>query len=172
MFRKATALSSQASCIKLFQRCYAAPVTPPGRMQKTKSSGALGGDIRNEVIRRALFDAPLRKVPESTAEELEQDRVINMAWDLYTREKRDAHQKQLTIKYLRMVDASNELKALSPELFQATQTKKQSILFPHQLKIPTLTPGNTIWNYTSQTKSTADSNAALELKEQKKSAKK
>ncbi|KAI0244274.1 hypothetical protein L0F63_005816, partial [Massospora cicadina] len=146
---------------------YATSESKPQKSQKGKTS--LGGDSRNDIICRSLFDAPLRDNLELTEIEIEQDRVINMAWDLYTNEKREAHLQQLKIKYLRMVDASNALIALSPELFKTTLRKEPSTdIFPNQLKIPTLTPGNTIWNYKSQTKVDSEAAAAKELKCEKK----
>ncbi|KAJ9080905.1 hypothetical protein DSO57_1019986 [Entomophthora muscae] len=101
MFRHLAYFPAKPGCAKLFWRGYAAPQTKQTKANKGNMS--IGGDSRNEIIRRSLFDAPLRQVPEPTEVELEQDRVIQMAWDLYVKEKRDAHVNQGIVKYLRMV---------------------------------------------------------------------
>lgn len=103
-------------------------------------------DTRNDIIRKALFDAPLREVDEFDAEELKRHEIIESAWELYSSNKRAEHQAQLNSKYLRMQQAANKLSELNEELYKASQVANHSLLFPKQMKIPTETPANVIWN--------------------------
>ncbi|KAI9298474.1 hypothetical protein K502DRAFT_278346, partial [Neoconidiobolus thromboides FSU 785] len=105
------------------------------------------GDSRNDVIRRALFDAPLRPSEPSDSSIESQESVLNKAWSVYTAEVSKKQKEKLAIKYNRMVEAAEKLKELSPKLFEDSQKQWMGELFPKQMKVPTETPGNIIWEY-------------------------
>ncbi|KAH8555842.1 mitochondrial ribosomal protein L28-domain-containing protein [Umbelopsis sp. PMI_123] len=105
------------------------------------------GDQRLEIIRRVLFEQPVRELPKLEGEELQQHETIERAWKLHQNQERERRNRELEKKFRKMHAAMNELEKTSDRLFKAAIVKSRHITFPREMKIPTETPSPQGWNH-------------------------
>ncbi|PSK39714.1 hypothetical protein C7M61_001519 [Candidozyma pseudohaemuli] len=84
------------------------------------------------------------KVLRLCKEDLIKHQTITNAWKLFKRKNEEKRHRQLVKQYESIKTAMNELKEVSPELFEAAN-KKESVRFPVDMRIPTDYPPNKPW---------------------------
>ncbi|KAI9478399.1 MAG: mitochondrial ribosomal protein L28-domain-containing protein [Benjaminiella poitrasii] len=118
------------------------------RLSSTASQSSLGGDTRLEVIRRVLFEPPVReKTIVLEGERLEQHETIERAWKLHKMRSREQRERTLERQFRAMQTAMNELEKTSDRLFKGAIVKSRHLTYPKQAKIPTETPSAQGWDY-------------------------
>lgn len=82
-------------------------------------------------------------------EDLIKHKTINNAWKLYQRKITIGRNEQLDKQYKSIVNAMENLKNLSPELFEAAKNNHTTskTRFPLEMRIPTEYPPNQPWVY-------------------------
>ncbi|KAG0305190.1 39S ribosomal protein L40, mitochondrial [Dissophora globulifera] len=121
---------------------------------KKGASTSLNGDVRNDLIKKVLFDAPPRPAIRLTPEDFERHETIERAWKLVRQQRKQEQEKGLARKFEMMRKANAELEATSPVLFKHSQSKERNAVFPRQLRTLTDTPPKQIWNYRQPTNAT------------------
>ncbi|KAK6462471.1 mitochondrial ribosomal protein L28-domain-containing protein [Scheffersomyces coipomensis] len=81
-------------------------------------------------------------------EDLIKHRTIVNAWKVFKRQREQKRTAQLKKQYESIVNAMEDLKTSSPELFElASEKPKKAVLFPLEMRTPTDYPANTPWIY-------------------------
>ncbi|KAI7905992.1 mitochondrial ribosomal protein L28-domain-containing protein [Cokeromyces recurvatus] len=118
------------------------------RLSSTANHSSSGGDTRLEVIRRILFEPPVRqKSIILEGEKLEQHETIERAWKLFKMRSREQRERTLERQFRAMQAAMNELEKTSERLFKGAIAKSRHLNYPKQAKIPTETPSAQGWDY-------------------------
>lgn len=84
------------------------------------------------------------KVLKLCKEDFIKHQTINNAWRLFKRKNSEKRHEQLVKQYESIKNAMNELKEVSPQLFEAAN-KKEPVRFPVDMRIPTDYPPNKSW---------------------------
>lgn len=84
------------------------------------------------------------KVLRLCKEDLIKHQTITNAWKVFKRKNEEKRHEQLVKQYESIKTAMNELKDVSPELFEAAN-KKEPVRFPVDMRIPTEYPPNKPW---------------------------
>ena len=137
-FLRATAVSASRTLMRAGAR--------PAGMKKSGGS-SLNGDARNDLIKKVLFDAPVRPPVRLTSEDMARHETIEHAWKLVRQQRKQEQTESLARKFEMMRKANAELEVTSPLLFKHSQTKERNAVFPRQLRTLTDTPPKQIWNY-------------------------
>ncbi|KAF8000387.1 hypothetical protein OXX80_004589 [Metschnikowia pulcherrima] len=87
------------------------------------------------------------KLLKLCAEDLIKHKTITNAWRLFSRKQKDKHMDQLKKQFHSIKTAMDELKALSPELYEAANAPEHMKRFPLDMKVPTDYPANQPWVY-------------------------
>lgn len=89
------------------------------------------------------------KLLKLCAEDLIKHKSIVNAWKIFTRKQQQRQLEQLEKQYDSIKTAMDELKELSPSLYEAANAK-DTRRFPLQLRVPTDYPANKPWVYDFQ----------------------
>ncbi|KAI9598343.1 hypothetical protein BDF19DRAFT_432195 [Syncephalis fuscata] len=140
-------IQARGYAVKLSASAAAAAAAAAAATKAKKSIDAsLGGDPRNQLLKRMLFETPVRQ-PTITAEIEERQQVIERAW-LQEQERYEAqHRQALERQREHIIEAHNELKQTSMYLYQGATNFEHGLVFPRQMRAPTNTPATTGWNY-------------------------
>ncbi|KAK9768625.1 hypothetical protein K7432_000610 [Basidiobolus ranarum] len=120
---------------------------PPAVAPGGKKDTSIGGDSRNELIKRVLFDSNPRRTTELSEDEKKRQEIIDMAWNLVQKKQHEKRLSELEAKYKSMRAANVELENTNERLFKQAQLKDKHITFPKKLRTLTDTPPLTGWNY-------------------------
>lgn len=102
-----------------------------------------------KVVNQLSAISASRKQPKLlklSAEDLIKHKTITNAWNLFQRKKEEKRFSQLDQQYNSIRTAMEELKQISPELFDAANVKERK-RFPLELRMPTDYPANSPWVY-------------------------
>ncbi|RKP09544.1 mitochondrial ribosomal protein L28-domain-containing protein, partial [Thamnocephalis sphaerospora] len=110
------------------------------------ADASLGGDPRNQMLKRILFDTPPR-TPTVSEEQKAQDQVIERAWALERQRTIDAHHQELARQWAKMEEAHDELLKADARLYRVANNYEHGMAFPRQMRAPTHTPPVGGWNY-------------------------
>lgn len=86
------------------------------------------------------------KLLKLSSDDLIKHKTITNAWNLFQRKKTDKRHDQLVQQYNSIREAMEELKQISPELYEAASAKERK-RFPLELRVPTKYPANSPWVY-------------------------
>lgn len=86
------------------------------------------------------------KLLKLSPDDLIKHKTITNAWNLFQRKKTDRRHDQLVQQYNSIREAMEELKQISPELYEAASAKERK-RFPLELRVPTQYPANSPWVY-------------------------
>lgn len=86
------------------------------------------------------------KLIKLSPEDFIKHKTITNAWNLFQRKQHDKRHTQLVQQYNSIRDAMEELKQISPELYDAAAAKERK-RFPLELRVPTQYPANSPWVY-------------------------
>ncbi|CDH59918.1 hypothetical protein RO3G_05833 [Lichtheimia corymbifera JMRC:FSU:9682] len=120
------------------------------RRISTRSAGntTTNNDPRLEVIRRVLFEPPVRdKLISLEGEAAEQHETIEQAWKLHQMRQREQRQRSMERQFRAMHAAMTELEKTSDRLYKGAIVKSRHITYPKQAKIPSETPSPQGWDY-------------------------
>lgn len=113
-----------------------------------KKKSALNTSTQRIVNQLSALSAS-RKQPKLinlSAEDLVKHKTITNAWKVYQRQQVTKRNEQLSKQYDSIYNAMEELKKISPELYEAANAKR-TIRFPLEMRIPTDYPANSPWVY-------------------------
>jgi large subunit ribosomal protein L40 len=135
------------SHLRLLRRYYAtAPAAQMSAKARKAVEASLGGDSRNQLLKRILFDTPPREY-ELSEEQLAKVQVIERAWKLECDRLMNERQRILERQWKKMQEAHDELYKLDKRLYQVANNFEHGKLFPRQMRAPTMTPPTEGWNY-------------------------
>ena len=147
-----TTIRSQLSLLRARTKKQISPQAAQKLAQKQKTKTPkkavqAPAESRYEIMKQILYQAPKTEMPPMTEEELERHEIIERAWKLLMRNRREARERELQAKFRKMKQANRELERTSLTLFKAAQSMQPNTRFPKQMKIPTETPPLSGWNY-------------------------
>lgn len=87
------------------------------------------------------------KLLKLCAEDLIKHKTITNAWKVFSRKQDEKHALQLEKQFDSIKNAMDELKELSPELYQAANAPEHMKRFPLDMRVPTDYPANQPWVY-------------------------
>ncbi|GEQ67667.1 hypothetical protein JCM33374_g1332 [Metschnikowia sp. JCM 33374] len=87
------------------------------------------------------------KLLKLCAEDLIKHKTITNAWKVFTRKQHEKSMVQLEKQFVSIKTAMDELKEVSPELYEAANTPEKMKRFPLDMKVPTDFPANQPWVY-------------------------
>lgn len=90
------------------------------------------------------------KLLKLCAEDLIKHKTITNAWNVFTRKQEHRSMIQLRNQYNSIKTAMDELKEISPELYEAANAPEKMKRFPLDMKVPTDYPANQPWVYSFQ----------------------
>lgn len=119
------------------------------QFMRTKKKSALTPSTQKVVNQLSALSAS-RKQPKLISlcnEDLIKHRTIDNAWKLYKRKKQQRQDEDLKKQYESIVNAMNDLKETSPELFEHANKPESDKRFSLEMRIPTEYPSNKPWFY-------------------------
>ncbi|ORX99518.1 hypothetical protein K493DRAFT_313200 [Basidiobolus meristosporus CBS 931.73] len=122
---------------------------PAAAAPGAKRDTSIGGDSRNELIKKVLFESTPRKTATLDEEEQHRQEIIELAWKLLEKKQHLTRQAELEAKYNAMRAANLELERTNERLFRQAQMKDKHVTFPKKLRTLTDTPPLSGWNYTA-----------------------
>lgn len=119
-----------------------------------KKSGPVNPSTQKVVNQLSALSASRKqpKILKLCPEDLIKHKTITNAWRIFQRQQVDRRQEQLKKQYQSIQQAMDELRELSPELYEAA-TEKTKKRFPMELKVPTDYPAHKAWVYNYAPKS-------------------
>lgn len=77
--------------------------------------------------------------------DLVKHRTVTNAWAVFVRKQQERRKERLQKQYESIFNAMEELKRVSPDLYEAAN-KKETLLFPLELRVPVDFPANEPWS--------------------------
>lgn len=114
-----------------------------------KKSSVVNASTQKVVNQLSALSAS-RKQPKLLnlcKEDLIKHKTITNAWKVFSRKKEEKRVAQLEQQFQSISNAMEELKQLSPELYEAANAKDPKKRFPMELKVPTDYPAHSPWVY-------------------------
>lgn len=117
------------------------------RGKRTKNTGANSAIIQRLVTQLSVISARKRQPRpiRLCLEDYLRHNVITRGWTLYQKDLRQAHNDQLSAQYAKIVDACSDLQSTSKSLASKAFDKEMGKRFSPELRVPTETPPNVIW---------------------------
>ncbi|KAK9470363.1 mitochondrial 54S ribosomal protein mL40 [Dipodascopsis tothii] len=116
-----------------------------------KRKKAAGNEVaRSRLVNMLSLVTHTRKQPrllKYSFEDLLRHRTVHRAWQLFQRKKRQARQVQLEQQYEKMKAACTELEKTDAFLFYEATVRPRTVRFPREMRIPTETPPNKVWDH-------------------------
>lgn len=127
------------------------PILAPRVFCRGKKQAASVNESTQKVVNQLLALSARKKQPKLLRlcnEDYVKHRTIDNAWKVYQRQQADKRQTQLKQQYDSIVNAMDDLKQTSPELFEmASQPPPKNNLFPLDMRVPTDFPAHKPWVY-------------------------
>ncbi|KAH3666825.1 hypothetical protein OGAPHI_003274 [Ogataea philodendri] len=106
--------------------------------------------VAQRVATQLSVTSATRKMPKMLKlchEDYVKHVTVMRAWNVLQREKKQAAQNQLKQQYEAIKEANEDLKHLSPKLFEAANESEIGKRFPLEMRVPTDHPSRTGWFY-------------------------
>lgn len=118
------------------------------RAKSSKVAGQVNPATQRVVNQLSVLSATKKqpKVLNLCKEDLVKHRTITNAWNIFQRKQADKRAEQLSKQYDSIKAAMDELKLVSPQLYQAAREQKQQF-FPIDMRLPTDFPPTKPWVY-------------------------
>lgn len=119
-----------------------------GKKVQSKKQGVNNASTQRVVNQLSAISATKKqpKLIKLCPEDLVKHKTITNAWKVFQRKQRDREQETLNKQYNSIYNAMEELKELSPELFEAAQ-KRERKFFPLEYRVPVDFPARKPWSY-------------------------
>ncbi|ORX70173.1 hypothetical protein DL89DRAFT_267396 [Linderina pennispora] len=104
-------------------------------------------DPRYDLMKKVLFTDSPRALPEMSSEDMERHATILRADKIHRMEASRNRREERERKFQAMEAAYQRLEAADMRLFEGACVREANTTFPRQMRVPTETPGNRIWEY-------------------------
>lgn len=119
-----------------------------GKKVQNKKQGVNNASTQRVVNQLSALSASKKqpKLIKLCPEDLIKHKTITNAWKIFQRRQREREHETLVKQHESIYNAMEELKKVSPDLFQAAQ-KKERKFFPLEFRVPTDYPARNPWSY-------------------------
>lgn len=119
-----------------------------GKKVQNKRQGVNNPSTQKVVHQLSALSATKKqpKLIRLCPEDLIKHKTITNAWKIFQRKQQEKEEEVLAKQYNSIRNAMEELKQVSPELFEAAQ-KKERKFFPLEYRIPVDYPPRNVWNH-------------------------
>lgn len=119
------------------------------RGKRTKRVGTVSAGTQRIITQLSVI-SQRKKAPrliKLSNEDLIRHDTVQRAWALYQKQKRTLLNEQLEKQYNSIMNTLEDLKSVSPELYEVANQSEKGKRWSLSARVPTDYPANKVWNY-------------------------